>query len=196
MDSELLPERRTTLNAELHLEFAHNWKAEILAARPLILPGRHSIYPQAVEDVERGALELMVAPAEGSPFLATFALGFHDPAAPSGVWAAPHADWLCAVAGGYAYMVNTLRPEEFTQIPFRPVMDVRMLPGQELLLFTSHYAMMAWGQEGMLWESGRLSDEGITIQSLDGHLLHGLGWSLRTDKDVPFTLDLRTGQRA
>ena len=64
------------------LRFPHRWQAEVLPARPLILPPRHFIYPRDAEEVERGALEVMVSPKFGcvQPFLATCALGFRDPA--------------------------------------------------------------------------------------------------------------------
>ena len=65
--------------------FAASWTAEVLVARPVILPRRHFVYPAAVEEVERGALELMVRPAGGEAFLATCALGFASPAVPTGV---------------------------------------------------------------------------------------------------------------
>jgi len=62
--------------------FQTEWTAEALAARPIILPKRHFVYPVEVDEVERGALELMVRPAEGETFLATCALGFASPAVP------------------------------------------------------------------------------------------------------------------
>jgi len=60
--------------------FAHSWTAEILPNRPMILPSRHYVYPAIVEEVERGALEVLVqSNLPGSlPFLATCALGFRD----------------------------------------------------------------------------------------------------------------------
>src|SRR6202034_3462353 len=97
--------------------FPHNWTAEILPQRPMILPSRHYVYPGAVEEVERGALEVLVQPEGDSPaepFLATCALGFRDPATPTGIWAMPDPDWLCAVSGGYAYLINVFEPERFT----------------------------------------------------------------------------------
>jgi hypothetical protein len=56
--------------------FAHDWEAEVLASRPLILPSRQFVYPVQVEEVEHGALEIMIRPAGFAPFLATCALGF------------------------------------------------------------------------------------------------------------------------
>ena len=44
-------------------------------------------------------------------FLATCARGFADPRMPTGLFACPNAREMCAVAGGYAYMVDTQSPE-------------------------------------------------------------------------------------
>ena len=82
----------------------------MLAARPPILPRRHFVYPAEVEEVERGALELMVRPAAGEAFLATCALGFASPAVPTGVWSCPDPAMVCAVAGGYGYMIDSRAP--------------------------------------------------------------------------------------
>lgn len=173
--------------------FARSWQAETLRRRPLILPPRHFIYPHAAEDVERGALEVLVRPTSGGPFLATFALGFADPAAPTGLWTCPHPDELCAVAGGYAYVVKTLDPQQFTQIGFRPVIEVRPVPEHNLLLFAGHHALLAWGAGGMTWQSPRLSAEGVRLTEIRGNAVHGFGWDLVSDREVPFTIDLETG---
>jgi hypothetical protein len=199
--------------------FAHNWTAEILPHRPMILPSRHYVYPGVVEEVERGALEVLIQP-QGEilpqPFLATFALGFRDPATPTGIWAMPDPDWLCAVSGGYVYLVNVRAPEQFTMLRYRPVLDIYCYSSDvlhkmrnnlykmpdslyslcdKLLLFVGHHSILAWGRDGEAWESDRLSWEGITINRFEGHELHGQGWDLMTDKDLPFVLDLRTGRR-
>lgn len=173
--------------------FPHLWKAEILPQRPLILPPRRFTYPREAEEVERGALEVLVHPAEGTGFLATFALGFADPAVPCGLWSCPAPDELCAVAGGYAYLLNTQAPERFTQISYRPALDVRPVPEHKLLLFAGHHALWAWGAEGEAWQTPRLSSEGVRISEIRGDELYGFGWDLLTDRDLPFTVDLRTG---
>ena len=179
------------------LSFPHHWQAEILPARPLILPSRQFVYPREAEEIERGALEVLVRPgaSDAQPFLATCALGFHDPAVPTGLWSTPNPDEICAVSGGYAYLIDATAPERFTMLPYRPVLEVRPLLAQGLLLFVGHHAILAWGPNGQAWQSGRLSSEGLTITSIEGGILHGLGWDLITDKESPFTLDLKTGLR-
>lgn len=182
------------MTAAPELIFPHVWQAEILRARPPILPPRHFIYPRDAEEVERGALEVMVRPAAGAPFLATFALGFADPVAPTGLWSCPAPGDLCAVAGGYAYIVDTRDPRRCTHLPLRPVLEVRALAGQQLLLFAGSYALLAWGPSGLAWQTPRLSQEGIRLGPIVGNTLHGFGWDLRTDHEVPFAIDLRSGE--
>ena len=187
--------------------FAHAWKAEILSARPLILPGRQFVYPVEVEEVERGALEVLVTPPgetlspsvsaaseQSRPFLATCALGFSSPIAPSGVWACPNPTCICIVAGGYAYLIDTVNPRRWSQVEYRPVTEIRTLPEQDLLLFAGFHTLLAWGRSGKAWQTGRLSWEGLRITRIEGNTLTGLGWHMTTDRELEFEVDLRTGE--
>jgi hypothetical protein len=179
--------------ATVELAFPRQWRVEILAAQPAILPARRYVYPRAAEEVERGALEVLVHPREGQLFLATCALGFRDAAVPTGVWAMPNARELCAVAGGYAYVIDTAEPERFTFVAYRPVLEVRAVAG--LLLFVGHRAITAWGTNGQAWETEKLSDEGVTITGVEGGRLRGTGWKLMTDAETAFAIELETGHR-
>ena len=181
----------------IDLSFPRHWQANILPARPLILPPRHFVYPREAEEIERGALEVLVSPQaeDTQPFLATCALGFRDVAVPGGLWSAPNPGEICAVSGGYAYLIDTTAPERFTMIAYRPVLEVRPVVEEKLLLFVGHHAILAWGPNGQAWESGRLSAEGVTVTSVENGMLRGLGWDLMTDKETPFALELRSGLR-
>jgi hypothetical protein len=232
----------------IDLTFSHNWQAQILPTRPLILPNRHFVYPREAEEVERGALEVLIRPSspahaesrvdvlkghdfsradddanttralapEGNPsqsfandpppptasephptqpFLATCALGFRDPAVPTGLWSCPNPDEICAVSGGYAYILSTTDPARFTMIPYRPVLEIRPIADLDLLLFVSHHSILAWRATGQAWQSEKLSDEGLTIVAIEAETLNGRGWNMITDKETPFTLDLKTGHR-
>lgn len=179
-------------------EFPHHWSADILTMPPLIAPARQFIYPKQIAGEEdalaRGALQLMVRPADGETFLATCALGFTDPAMPTEVFACPNLDEMCAIAGGYAYIIDTAHPEHCTHIGLKPVVDVKTLVKQKLLLFVGFHSIVAWSHNGVAWESARLSWEGVRIVNVEGEVLHGTGWNLMTDREVPFSLDLLTGQ--
>jgi hypothetical protein len=178
--------------------FPHNWKVEVLKAAPLIAPARQFTYPRRVageeEAMARGALLLMVSPSAGGNFLATCALGFTDPSAPTGVYTCPNADEICAVAGGYAYIFDANEPARTTHIPLKPVTQVLAVPSHGLLVFAGFYTLYAWGAQGEAWQTGRLSWEGVRITGVEGDTLHGMGWDMLADKEIPFAVDLRTGK--
>ena len=107
-----MPERTTSVIEDA---FPRTWTAEILSVPPLIAPARQYTYPLQIAGEEdalaRGALLLLVRSAPGQPtFLATCALGFRDPTMPTGIYSSPNPTELCAVAGGYAYLIDTTEP--------------------------------------------------------------------------------------
>jgi hypothetical protein len=189
-----------TLIAESAASFAAwppTWRAQALIAPPLIAPARQFIYPFQIPGEEdalaRGAFQLLVTPAAGGTFLATFALGFTNPAMPTALFACLNPDELCAVAGGYAYIVDTAHPAGCTHLPLKPVVELRVVPAHKLLLFVGFHGILAWGADGLAWQSARLSWEGVRLDAVSGGHLTGFGWNLQTDREVAFTLDLRTG---
>ncbi len=170
----------------------------MLPAPPMIAPARQFTYPVRVpgedEALARGALLVDVRPRVGGSFLATCALGFESASLPSAVFACPGPDDLCALAGGYAYVLDTTDPARAATVPLKPVVEVRPLPEVGLLLFVGFHAIAAWGAEGMRWLSDRLSWEGVSVGEVEGWTLGGSGWDIRSDKEIPFALDLRTGK--
>ena len=186
-------------------EFPHAWRAEVLSKPPLIAPARQFTYPRQVAGEEdamaRGALLVQVHPANGGTFLATCALGFSDPAMPTGVFACPNPKELCTVAGGYAYIFDTDAPEHLTQIPLKPVAEIIVSVEHGMLIFVGFHAIVAWGREGLAWQTARLSWEGIRMIGIGADpsgavTLQGLGWNMPTDKEVEFVVDLRTGSHS
>jgi len=182
--------------------FPHHWRAELLAKPPLIAPARQFTYPQQVAGEEdalsRGALLALLHPAAGGDFLATCALGFTDPSMPTGLFSCPNPRELCAVAGGYAYVIDTESPERSTHISLKPVVEVLTLADHGLLIFVGFHTIAAWGGDGLAWQTARLSWEGIRVTGVradanGADALHGFGWNLTTDQEVEFKVNLRTG---
>jgi hypothetical protein len=184
-------------SADASVGFPATWTAEILRTPPLIAPARQVVWPHHVAGEEdalaRGALLLMVKPATGGSFLATCALGFRDPSLPRGIWPCPRPDDLLAVAGGYAYLADTRSPEHCLHLPLRPVTQVLPAPEANLILLAGFHTVAAIGASGLLWETARLSWEGLTLGEIRDGQLHGLGWDMHTDRELPFAVDLRTG---
>jgi hypothetical protein len=179
------------------MPFAQSWTAEVLAAPPMIAPVRQFTYPLQIAGEEdalaRGALLLMVKPANGGSFLATCVRGFKSESTPTGVYTCPAPQQMCAVAGGYAYVVETTEPSRCTQIGLKPVVSVLTSEARGLLLFVGFHTIVAWGTDGVAWETAKLSWEGIRVTELTDEGLKGYGWDLMTDREMEFRVDLRTG---
>jgi len=177
--------------------FSPTWTARILTAPPLIAPARQFVYPQYVPGEEdamaRGALLLDIKPAASPNFLATCALGFRDPSLPTGIFACPRADDLLALAGGYAYLIDTLAPERCLHLPLRPAAQILPALPAGLILLAGFHNIIALDANGIRWQSARLSWEGVTMTHADATHLHGTGWNMHTDCEAPFTIDLTTG---
>jgi len=177
--------------------FPQTWAARILTAPPLIAPASQYVYPQHVPGEEdamnRGALLLDVKPASSPNFLATCALGFRDLSLPTGIFACPHPDHLLAIAGGYAYLINTQSPDHCVHLPLRPVTQILPAPNAGVLLLAGFHTVLAVDALGIRWQTARLSWEGITLTHTDADHLHGTGWNMQTDREVPFTVNLLNG---
>jgi len=82
-------------------------------------------------------------------------------------------------------------PERCVQIGLKPV--VRVIEAAGLLVFVGFQRIVGWGRDGLAWESGRLSWEGVRVTGVEGWEMRGFGWDLVRDLEVEFILDLRSG---
>ncbi len=175
--------------------FARSWRAGILRGQPLIMPARHITLPHAVPGEEdamaRGALWVQVQPERGGTFVAQCALGFAGEGVASGLWATPQQDLLLAIAGGYAYAIDTIAPENSILLAMRPVVRVHAAREAGALVLGGFHALSVLTNKGA-WESSRLSWEGVTVDHITGDEVHGTGWHMRLDRELPYILNLRT----
>ena len=71
--------------------------------------------------------------------------------------------------------------------------QVLAAPAAGLILLAGFHHVLAIDANGLRWQSARLSWEGVTMTHVDDRQLHGTGWDMRTDREVPFAVDLATG---
>ena len=179
--------------------FGRAWTAEVLKAAPMIAPVRQYVWPRQIAGEEdalaRGALHVMVRPEGGGSFLVQCALGFSDPTMPSGVFGCPKATEMCAVAGGYAYVAEVGRAGAVMCADRAETGGAASLRAVKagVLVFVGFQNLVAWGVDGLAWETGRLSWEGVTVSGWDARELRGMGWDLMADVEREFVVDLGTG---
>ena len=182
-------------SGSLNYPFPHNYKIQVLQSYSLAHPTEklHQ-YPAILEEGDRAGLYLKVM-AEGSEaWIGFFAQGFDSADVAHGVFSCPDPNWLCTVAGGYAYLVEAAHPQRWMQIEQRPVVEVRAVPELKLLLFVGFTSITGVGESQRIWTTERLSWEGISISGIQGACLRGVGWDAVADKEIPFEVDMPTGK--
>jgi hypothetical protein len=175
--------------------FPRNYEVRILEAAPPVHPVENLChYPVELEEGDRSGAYVRVIPQSGPPWVGFFALGFDSDQVVSQVCSTPDPDSFCVVVGGYAYVVKAGNPAQWLRVGQSPVVDLRVLSQQGLLLFAGFTSITAVGSSGIAWTTERLTWEGLTITAIDGDRLAGHGWDALADKEVPFEVDLKTGK--
>jgi hypothetical protein len=175
--------------------FPRNYEIRILESAPPVHPIEKLYhYPVELDEGDRSGAYVRVTPQSGLAWVGFFALGFDSDQVVNQVCSTPDPQRFCVVVGGYAYVVNTSDPADWLRIEQRPVVDLRVLSHQGLLLFVGFTSITALGSSGVAWTTERLTWEGLTINSIAGSKLHGRGWDALADKEVPFEVDLHTGK--
>ncbi|MGH2770361.1 MAG: hypothetical protein ACRDJF_07565 [Actinomycetota bacterium] len=112
----------------------------------------------------------------------------------SGAFSTPTKTGLCVVARGDASLVDVDTPERFEILDTAgPVVAVRPVVSDGLLLLASPWAVTALGEDGVRWQTGRLAIERIRLDEIEGGRLAGVA---DPDDDEPrdFVVDLQTGR--
>lgn len=175
--------------------FAHTYEIKVLESAPPVHPvEKLHHYPVELEEGDRSGVYVRMVPNDGPAWFGFFAAGFDSPQVMNAVCSCPDPASACVVAGGYAYVVKSSNPGQWCRIEQRPVIELRPVTDQQLILFSGFTSITALGAEGVAWTTERLSWEGIRISQIHQGLVHGFGWDALADKEVPFEVDLKTGK--
>jgi len=177
--------------------FPRNYEVRILEAAPHVHPIEKLYhYPVELEEGDRSGAYVRVTPQSGPAWVGFFALGFDSDQVVSQLCSTPDPESFCVVVSGYAYVVKAGNPEQWLRVGQSPVVNLRVLSPQGLMLFVGFTSITALGGSGIAWTTERLTWEGLTITAIDGDKLLGRGWDALADKEVPFEVDLKSGKHA
>jgi len=175
--------------------FPRNYEVKVLNSAPPLHPLEKLYhYPVELEEGDRSGIYVRIEPRKGQAWRGFFALGFESDRVIHAAYSCPDRDSVCIVSGGYAYVVKATDPADWFRVEQRPAVEIRPLPESGLLLFAGFTTITAVGGMGIAWTTERLSWEGISIVEITGEKLRGRGWDALTDKDVPFEVDLLSGE--
>jgi hypothetical protein len=148
-------------------------------------------YPSASQWNTCGGVPLQVRPQGAKPWFGMFA---NDSTYPSGqhVVALPDRMSFAVVCDGGSYRVNARDPHESWEVLSVVTRPPLVLAELELVLFVDFSSILAWGPNGLAWDTGDLVYDDLEIISHNGFILtlEGSSPPLHTRR---FHVDLRTG---
>jgi hypothetical protein len=159
--------------------------------RVLAFPGAQAVDPQ---QEQTAAPILEVRPAAAEPWIGIFyGEGYAAPPAVPGALVGLPDEWTFAVVyAGRAVLVRADDPTVTSEVPRFPITDLLVVPGEEVVLFFDFTNLVAYGKDGLLWESRRLALDDLKLIRAKGNTLHVEGFF--GEDTQHFTVDLPTGE--
>jgi hypothetical protein len=133
-------------------------------------------FPRPKNRAEHNGLWLRVRAKSGKAWIGVFASDHNSPPAFSRVLSSPDSESVCVVSDGSAYIVKAEQPDEWEQVPITPVLDVRPLLEQKLLLFADFIRLAAYGSNKLAWRSPRVCWDGLKITNVTSDIIEGTGY--------------------
>ena len=120
---------------------------------------------------------LKFMPVGGQEWLGCFAFGFGRLSHYElfGVFSTPHPLYACVISRGAAYLVNSNDPLDCSPIGFLPILDIKALPQERLLLLSSYTSLGVIESDGGLWKSPQLCWDDLRIESIKDGIVTRVG---------------------
>lgn len=173
---------------------SQNFRYEILADLPQPETDLRLWHPGASSSGGRDGVIVRIRPANGRPWIGTFAFGDdRHPGAVTGLYAAPNPDQLLVVSRGAGYLANAIDPSCCEQLNIWPIVDVRWLPRRRLIVLADLTGLAAYGPEGLHWRTRRLAWDDLRITVANEEEIRGEFWDPTCGQMSTFVVDAATG---
>ncbi|MBI2570544.1 MAG: hypothetical protein HYV63_26380 [Candidatus Schekmanbacteria bacterium] len=176
----------------MNTTFPHSYECERLPETPTAtLP--HYYYPGASTKGGRDGILVEIRPERGHAWRGTFAFGQLTPNGVSGIFAMPDPGRFCVVSRGEGYIVDAATPGDWEAVRAKPIIDVRLVPTQGIIVFANFTELVAYGSAGIKWRTKRLTWDSLKITDVSDAFIKGEFWDIRSEATACFTVDLATG---
>lgn len=182
---------------DVDLTFSHSYGIEEIPELPgtgkFGLPVHY--FPRTTSRLEHDGIWLKLNPITGQPWIGVFDFGYGSPPAISKVVSTPNAVRVCVVSRGAAYFVNVEEPHQWELLDVMPVLDLRVIPEYQLIVFADFTRLIAYRNNEIAWESPRLCWDDLKILNVSNEKIEGVGYD-PTNPEVasPFAVDIQTGE--
>jgi hypothetical protein len=181
---------------EIDLAFPHSYEIEELPEFPGT--GRFDVpvfyFPRPKNRPEHDGLWLKIRTTSEKSWIGVFAFGYQSPPAFSRVLSSPDPNRACVISRGGAYIVQTDEPENWEQVPIIPVLDLRLIPEHQLLVFADFTRLAAYGKSGLAWRSPQVCWDELKILNVTLDTIEGVGYDPINLGESRFAVDMRTGR--
>jgi len=90
------------------------------------------------------------------------------------------------------HLLFALITEIYEELSVAPIIDANNIVEPRIIIFSTFWEISAFGESGLLWTTQNLAIDGIEIGKIENGLIYGVSKSYH--KDIPFRIDLRTGE--
>lgn len=178
----------------LLFKFAHRYEVELLNELPGDLTGiEHLYFPGASNEGGRDGLLLEVSAPNRSPWLGTFAFGYPSSVAANVIASCPNENSLAVISSGLGVIVDARNPLVWEEAKGFPVIDVKAVVERSLLLFVDFTMISAYGAQGWIWTTARLSTDELKIKQITPEYALVSGWNAERQQEVSFRVYLDSG---
>jgi hypothetical protein len=179
---------------EILLQFEHRYEVDqIRETSGLSGRTRKLFYPGASEAGGRDGVLLRIAPMVGDTWVGSFAPGYVGRNFLNQVLSCPNPNEVCVISSGAGYIVRTDAPSNWKSVRSIPVCDARAILDKRLLVLSDFTKLVAYGVDGLEWESPKVSSDGIQITDIMGGHLTLVGWDAAQQKKVRVSVNLNDG---
>jgi hypothetical protein len=154
--------------------------------------GPHLYFPKGQRAGQDGVL-LRVQRPMADAWIGLFAFGNVGDDGVSRILSMPDPEKVCVVAKGAGYLVSAHDPNTWESVRAVPIVDVRSIPHAGVVVFATHTDILAYGESGVRWRTGRLAWDRFKIVSIAQDKLVGEYWEIRDEAMQTFEVDLETG---
>ena len=178
------------MNELVDASLRHCESIEILDELPT---GERYYLPNQAKKSGRDGLIVRFAIGSQNEWVGVFAFGEHGKDVPSRVVPLPGSDQVVVVSAGAGYLVHEQVPGSCERLKSLPVRSVCPVVSHGILVLADDTTLVAYGSNGLAWETGRIGWNNVRIKRVDNLYIHGTTFDIRSDEDVSFSVDAKSG---
>lgn len=149
--------------------------------------------PNGGSCVGRDGVIVKLLPYDGESWVGIFAFGDMLSNGSCNAYFGPGRNHLTVLAKGEAYIVLPSDPCSFIRVKSCPAICAIPVPSHDLMLFHDYTEIVAYNENGLVWETKRISWDGIKIEEISDSAILGKSWDSLNGKNVQFSVDLTDG---